>query len=109
MKDYKEVELMLNRVGNSVVSKNYHVSKTPFKNSGKNFMTSDVAFIGKLGKSDIFVELSYGTGFCGDYIFGVTFKDFNDTDFYDYSGCCYSEQEITEKIQLVKKAFKSKL
>ena len=96
MKDYRTIESELRTVADEF-------SKTITKNSpfkGTNFMTSDVVTRRK-GKNGIYFELSYGRGIVNDWIFGVTFRDFDDADYHDQSGLCHTIGEVRDRLTSV--------
>ncbi len=76
--------------------------KTPYKD--KNFITRDVVAVRRFPNGYWF-ELSYGTGFDSDYIYGVTIA--NDTEMLNDLSECVTEfeevREILEKIEGMEK------
>ncbi|MCP3966807.1 MAG: hypothetical protein GY718_10720 [Lentisphaerae bacterium] len=69
-RDYRDVERGLNAIvadfPNAKHKKNRY---TPFKN--KNFITSNIVAVRRF-PNGFWFELSYGTGFSSDYVYGVT-------------------------------------
>lgn len=91
--DYRDIERGLRTVADKFIEAKGH-DNSPFNRlKSKNFMTSNVVTIRKLSNG-VWFELSYGTGFSNDYIFGVTFMDNKGTDFEDICACCYEFSEV---------------
>ncbi len=68
-----------------------HVYPRKFGRNGTNFMTPTVLGYVKVGGE--IVEISYGTGFNHDPIFGVTFESDDERD-----GCFFSLEEVAEHL-----------
>ena len=96
MKDYRTIESELRTVADEF-SKTRAVN-SPFK--GTNFMTSDVVTRRK-GKHGVWFELSYGRGMSNEWIFGVTFADFDGTEYGEKSGCCHTLGEVRDRLTSV--------
>jgi hypothetical protein len=97
--DYRDIEKGLHTIANKFSTKEAGFTPTPFNNlKGKNFMTPDVVSIRRLNNG-IWFELSYGTGFSNDYIFGVTLMDNKGTDFHDINECVYEFSEVEEILE----------
>jgi len=93
---YKELESKLYEVGKKFdFGGNKGVS--PFK--GRNFLTPDVVMIGRY-KNGVWFELSYGTGFEGDWLFGVTFMRAG-VKMLEESTACHSIEEVEEVLTKV--------
>ncbi len=98
--DYKTVENGLMRAAISVPSKSSGFGGNPFSRlKSRNFMTPDVVQIRQLKSNGIWFELSYGTGFSDDYIFGVTFMSNTGESFNDLSECVYEFSEVEELLE----------
>ena len=93
MKDYRTIESELRTIADEF-SKSSAIN-SPFK--GNNFMTNCIAASRK-HKSGMWLELSYGRGMSDNWIFGVTFADFDGNDYHEASGCCHDMDEVREKI-----------
>ena len=69
--------------------------------TGRNFMTPDIMafyFIPhKNRKAEMLVELSEGSGFNGDKIYGITCSN-NRESYHELSTCCHSMSEAVDYI-----------
>ncbi len=45
------------------------------------------------------LELSYGRGMGDYYLYGVTFADFKNMDYKDFSACCHTFAEVESKLE----------
>lgn len=66
---------------------------------GCNFITNNIVSRKKLKGHKVYFELSYGTGFSQDYVYGVTFRDGNGNNYYNQSKCCHSYEEVRETLE----------
>ena len=96
MKEYKEVENEL-KIGLKL-KRNPNGEKI----KGNNFMTPDI--VGYTTVAGLNVEVSYGTGFNGEWIYGVTIFDDtgNQLPYTDYSKAFYSVDKIKEYLKQLK-------
>ncbi len=110
---YIEVERNLRLIGEKYTIKSIPRLKGYHPFGGKNFMTDSVVYIGELSNaSGLYIELSYGRGIFGGYLYGVTFatKDKTQDDFcHEISGACSDYKEIKEKIESAIKEYNNLL
>ncbi len=102
-RDYKDIERGLKSIVDefeTAINENRN-RKSPYKD--KNFITRDIVAVRRFPNGYWF-EISYGTGFSSDYLYGVTIA--NDKEMLnDLSECAteFSEvREILEKVEGMK-------
>lgn len=96
--DYRTIEKGLRLVADKFDT--YTQGRTsPFaKLKSTNFMTPDVVIVRRL-TNGIWYELSYGTGFSSNYIFGVTLMDDAGTYLFDMNECVHEFSEVEEVLE----------
>ncbi len=91
--DYREKIRRLKKIGQAYSSPLDGPSPIP----GNNFMTPDVAYVGKLADG-LIVELSSGQGMGGDDLYGITFWDTSNPGPLPISCCVDSLNEVSKTI-----------